>query len=82
MEQVGNFNSVFYRNSLYLDLITTKLREHSHYFLFLLFFKFFFFGLFRATHVAYGSSQAKGRIGAVAAGLRRSHNNARSKPHL
>ena len=26
---------------------------------------FFFFGLFRATHVVYGSSQARGRIGAT-----------------
>ena len=29
---------------------------------------FFFFSLFRATHLAYGNSQARGRIGAVAAG--------------
>ena len=28
---------------------------------------FFFFGLFRATSVAYGSSKARGGIGAVAA---------------
>ena len=35
------------------------------------FFRFFFF--FRAIPAAYGSSQAKGRIGAAAAGLRHSH---------
>ena len=31
--------------------------------------------LFRATHVAYGSSQDRGWIGAVAAGLHHSHSN-------
>ena len=34
--------------------------------------------LFRATHVAYGKSQARGRIGAAAA----SHSHARAKQHL
>ena len=34
---------------------------------------------FRATPVAYGSSQARGRIGAVAAGLH--HSGTRSEPH-
>ena len=32
--------------------------------------------------VAYGGSQARGRIGAVAAGLRQSHSNAGSEPRL
>ena len=41
---------------------------------------FFFFGLFRAAPGAYGGSQARSRIGAVAAGLRHSHSNARSEP--
>ena len=42
------------------------------------FFFFFFFCLFaisRAAHVAYGGSQARGPIGAIAAGLRHSHSN-------
>ena len=30
---------------------------------------------FRAPPVEYGSSQARGRIGAVAAGLRQNHSN-------
>ena len=30
----------------------------------------------------YGGSQARGLIGAVAAGLRHSHSNARSEPHV
>ena len=37
---------------------------------------FFLFFLFRAVLVAYGGSQARGPIGAAAAGLHRSHSNA------
>ena len=37
---------------------------------------------FRAAPTAYGGSQASGQIGAAAAGLRQSHSNAGSKPHL
>ena len=39
-------------------------------------------GLFRATPTAYGRSQARGRIGAAAAGLHHSHSNTRSQPRL
>ena len=46
-----------------------------------LFFSSFFFCLFRKP-VSYGISQARGQIGAIAAGLHHSHSNARSKPHL
>ena len=35
-----------------------------------------------AAPAAYGGSQARGRIGAVATGLRQSHSNAGSEPHL
>ena len=38
--------------------------------------------VFRTTPAAYGSSQAKGQIGAIAAGLYCSHSNARSEPCL
>ena len=38
--------------------------------------------VFRTTPPTYGSSWAKGRIRAAAAGLCHSHSNARSKPHL
>ena len=42
-----------------------------------------FFGFFfRAAPMAYRGSQAKGRIGATAAGPRHSHNNKGSKPCL
>ena len=40
-----------------------------------------FFGLFRAAPAAYGSSQARGRVGATAAGLHHSHSNARPLTH-
>ena len=41
---------------------------------------FFFFFLFRASLVAYGCSQVRGRVGVVAAGL--CHSHIRSKPPL
>ena len=47
-----------------------------------LYFFFFFFLLFRAALEAYGGSQARGRIGAVAAGLHHSHSHAGSEPPL
>ena len=61
---------------LNIDLISYYLSE---------FFSFFFFCLFafsRATPAAYGGSQVRGLIGAVAAGLHHSHSNARSETHL
>ena len=46
----------------------------------------FFGGVFLlflwAASVAYGGSQARGRIGAVAAGLCQSHSNVGSEPSL
>ena len=58
-----------------------------------LFFFFFFFLSFcllsavvvaisRAAPAAYGGSQARGPVGAVATGLRQSHSNAGSEPRL
>ena len=38
--------------------------------------------LFRAAPLACGSSQARGPIGAVAAGLHHSHSDTRPEPHL
>ena len=46
---------------------------------------YFFFGLFAiswAAPPAYESSQARGRIGAIAASLGQSHSNTGSEPHL
>ena len=50
----------------------------------LFFLSFFFFCLlsFMAAPAAYGGSQARGPIGAVAASLHHSHSNAGSKPRL
>ena len=42
----------------------------------------FLFLLFRAAPVAYGSSQARGGIGAVMAGLHHSYSNGGSEPSL
>ena len=41
-----------------------------------------FFCFFRAAPAAYGGSQARGPIGAVAASLCNSHSNVRSDLHL
>ena len=43
---------------------------------------YFILLLFRATPVAYGGSQARGRIGTTAAGLHHSHSNTGSEPRL
>ena len=43
---------------------------------------FFFFFLFTAASVAYGSSQARGHLGAAAADLCHSHSNTGSESHL
>ena len=42
----------------------------------------FFFSFFRAAPVAYGDSQARGQIRAVAAGLHYSHSSMGSELHL
>ena len=43
---------------------------------------FYLFIYFRATPVAYVSSQVRGRVGAVAASLNHSHSNTESNMHL
>ena len=48
---------------------------HYYYFVWL-------FGFSGAAPSAYGGSQARGRIRDVATGLRQSHSNAGSEPHL
>ena len=60
-------------------ILCSKPRQHLCYF------TVFYFCLFvfsRAALVAYGGSQARDPIGAVAASLRQSHSNTGSKPHL
>ena len=46
------------------------------------FYLFIYFVLSRAAPAAYGGSQARGLITAVAASLRQSHSNAGSEPCL
>ena len=43
---------------------------------------FFFFVFFRAAPMAYGGSQAKDLIRALAAGLHHRHSDTGSEPHL
>jgi len=45
-------------------------------------FVLFWFLLLRAVPDTYGNSQVRGRIGGAATGLRHSHSNAGSEPHL
>ena len=52
------------------------------YFIILFYLFFCLFAISWATLVAYGGSQARGLIGAVAAGPHQSHSNAGSEPHL
>ena len=47
-----------------------------------LFIYFFVFSLFRAVRTAYGSSQARSRIGVATAGLHHSYSNSGSRLHL
>ena len=54
----------------------------TYLFLFLFYLFFCLFSFSWAATAAYGSSQARGGIGAVAAGLRQSHSNMGSKPRL
>ena len=42
----------------------------------------FFFVFFRAAPIAYGGSQGRGPIGAIAANLHQGHSNTGSEPHL
>ena len=46
------------------------------------FFLSFIFCLFRAAPATHGGSQARGQIGAAAAGLHHSHSNVESKLHV
>uniref|UniRef100_A0A8W4FB45 Uncharacterized protein n=1 Tax=Sus scrofa TaxID=9823 RepID=A0A8W4FB45_PIG len=87
---VASFETVFshYVGCLFFSMVSFAVQKlvsliWSHWFIFAFIPVFFLFPyLFRVTSTAYGSSQARGQIGAIAAGLRRSHRNARSEPSL
>ena len=67
-----------YPDSSLINLYISKGNDLLECFLF----SVFCFFLFRATLVAYESSQARGGNGAAAAGLHHSHSNAGSKLNL
>ena len=54
----------------------------SFYFIYLFIYYYYYYLLLRAPPAAEGGSQARGCIGATAAGLRQSHSHAGSEPHL
>ena len=55
---------------------------HIFTFYFILFYFFLVFFFSRAAPAAYGGSQARGQIGAIAIGLRQNNSNMESKPCL
>ena len=64
----------------YSELSSDLLRMIPLKYLFI--YLFCLFAISWAAPAAYGGSQARGPIGAVATSLRQSHSNAGSKPHL
>ena len=67
--------------SVHLATIYLLIRTFSP-FTYISFIFYFLFLLFRTAPGAYGSSQARGRMEATAAGLLHSHSNIRSELHL
>ena len=59
-----------------------KKKKANRKFIIICIFIYLFACLFRAAPVAYGGSQARGPIGATAAGLCHSHSNTVFEPHL
>ena len=73
---VGN-SSLSHIKRLYVFII------YILYIYFILFYLFIcLFAISWAAPAAYGGSQARGRIGAVAASLHHSHSHVGSEPHL
>ena len=66
--------SIIYLYSCINVCCTTKWFSYKYIYIYI-----WLFAISRATPTACGSSQARGGIGAVAAGLRQSHSNAGSK---
>ena len=74
-----------FMHKIYQNLANFEARFFFFFFFFVggvLLYLFIYFCLFRATHVAYGGSQARGRITATGASLLHSHSHTRSEPHL
>ena len=79
-----NFQSyrIFFLQNKAVYPYNRKENEHSMLTVEPFSFFFFFFCLFTAVPVAYGGSQARGRIGAAAVSLCHGHSNVGSKPSL
>ena len=60
----------------------SKMVDPKEVFIYLFIYLFIVVCPSRAVPVAYGSSQVRSLIGAVAASLHHSHSNTRSEPHL
>ena len=69
-------------DGLCLDSLLLRYRNLCSSPLLLNIYLFFLFAFSRATPTAYGGSQARGLMGAVAAGLHHSHSNAGSELRL
>ena len=72
---------ILYKTHTYKTYLYVFIYIHTHvcgFFIVVL----FCFCLFRAAPTAHGSSQAKGKIGAVDTDLHHSHSNAGPEPHL
>ena len=75
-------NSTFYNDALDALDVAFHVEFGIVFLLLLLFIYLFIYGLFGATPVAYGGSQAWSQIRAVATNHSHSHSNAKSEPHL
>ena len=86
----SNFELMFLMNfNLSLHIYISVISPNMFFFFFILeslfsffYFSFSFFFLFRASLVACGSSQARGRIRATTAGIHHSYSKARFEPYL
>ena len=67
-----------YTIEYYLSVEINEVHTHAATWIF---FFFFFFWLFRAVPTAYGSSQARGRIGVASATYTTAQDNAGSLTH-
>ena len=75
----------FFLFFFFLERLILLNSSYFHWVSVVFFVSWVFFCLFafsRATPGAYGGSQARGLIGAIATGLRQNHSNAGSKPRL
>ena len=76
----GSWSSLILNSVYSSNLLASVLQQQSSARLWFFFFFFFFWSFWGCTRI--GGSQARSPIGAVAAGLHHSHNNAGSKPNL